>query len=111
MRGNDWCHFTVRLARSREHMHAKHATVPFEDEPFSWIAVTRTAVPLSGARVIRPPEQDKHSITFKVCDEQGITDRAIARRDKAAYKQHRKLAWGDMIADDMKDNENGSVTL
>ena len=111
MRGNDWCHFTVRLARSREHMHAKQATVPFEDEPFSWIAVSRKPVPLSGARVIRPPEQDKHSITFKVCDEHGITDRAIARRDKAAYKQHRKLAWGDMIADDMKDNENGSGTV
>jgi ribosomal protein RSM22 (predicted rRNA methylase) len=111
MRGNDWCHFTVRLARSREHMHAKQATVPFEDEPFSWIAVSRTAVPLSGARVIRPPEQDKHSITFKVCDEQGITDRAIARRDKAAYKQRRKLAWGDIIADDMKGNEDGSGSI
>jgi ribosomal protein RSM22 (predicted rRNA methylase) len=97
MRGNDWCHFTVRLARSREHMHAKQATVPFEDEPFSWIAVSRVAVPLSGARVIRPPEQDKHSMTFKVCNEQGITDRVIARRDKAAYKQHRKTAWGDVV--------------
>lgn len=97
MRGNDWCHFTVRLARSREHMHAKQATVPFEDEPFSWIAVSRNPVALSGARVIRPPEQDKHSITFKVCDEQGISDRMIARRDKAAYKQHRKITWGDVV--------------
>jgi ribosomal protein RSM22 (predicted rRNA methylase) len=97
MRSNDWCHFTVRLARSREHMHAKQATVPFEDEPFSWIAVSRNPAALSGARVIRPPEQDKHSITFKVCDEQGISDRVIARRDKAAYKQHRKITWGDVV--------------
>jgi ribosomal protein RSM22 (predicted rRNA methylase) len=111
MRGNDWCHFTVRLARSREHMHAKQATVPFEDEPFSWIAVSRVPVPLSGARVVMPPEQDKHSITFKVCDEQGIGNRVIARRDKAAYKQHRKLAWGDIIADEMRDSDDGSDTL
>ncbi len=111
MRGNDWCHFTVRLARSREHMHAKQADVPFEDEPFSWIAVSRRPVPLSGARVIMPPEQDKHSITFKICNEQGITDRVIARRDKTAYKRHRKLAWGDIIAGDMKDDEDGSGTL
>ncbi len=97
MRGNDWCHFTVRLARSREHMHAKLATVPFEDEPFSWIAVSHTTVPLSGARVIRPPAQDKHSITFKICSELGLVDRVIARRDKAAYKQHRKTAWGDVV--------------
>ena len=97
MRGSDWCHFTVRLARSREHMHAKQATVPFEDEPFSWIAVSREPVPLAGARVIRPPEQDKHSMTFKICNEQGLTDRVIARRDKAAYKKHRKTAWGDVV--------------
>jgi ribosomal protein RSM22 (predicted rRNA methylase) len=97
MRGNDWCHFTVRLARSREHMHAKQATVPFEDEPFSWIAVSRNPAVQSGARVIRPPEQDKHSITFKLCDDQGISDRVIARREKAAYKQFRKITWGDVV--------------
>ena len=97
MRGSDWCHFTVRLARSREHMHAKQATVSFEDEPFSWIAVSRQPLPLSGARVIRPPEQDKHSMTFKICNEQGLTDRVIARRDKAAYKLYRKTTWGDVV--------------
>jgi ribosomal protein RSM22 (predicted rRNA methylase) len=97
VRGNDWCHFTVRLARSREHMHAKQATVPYEDEPLSWIAVSRTPVPLSGARVVRPPEQDKHSITFKICDEHGLGEHVIARRDKAAYKQYRKSAWGDVV--------------
>ena len=111
MAGNDWCHFTQRLARSREHMHAKAATAPFEDEPYSWIAVSRVAVPISGGRIITPPEQDKHSITFKICNRQGINELVIARRDKPAYKRHRKLAWGDIIADDMKDNEDGSGTL
>ncbi len=111
MRGDDWCHFTVRLARSREHMHAKQATVPFEDEPFSWIAVSRIPMPLIGARVIMPPVQDKHSITLKICTEQGLMDRAIARRNKPAYKRYRKLAWGDIIAEDMKDNDDGSDTL
>jgi ribosomal protein RSM22 (predicted rRNA methylase) len=107
MAGNDWCHFTQRLARSREHMHAKAATAPFEDEPFSWIAVSRVVVPLSGGRIITPPEQDKHSITFEVCSEQGINHQVIARRDKPAYKRHRKLTWGDIIAGEMKDTENG----
>lgn len=111
MAGNDWCHFTQRLARSREHMHAKAATAPFEDEPFSWIAVSRVAVPLSGGRIITPPEQDKHSITFEVCNEKGISHQVIARRDKPAYKRHRKLAWGDIIAGEMKDTENGPSSV
>ena len=97
MLGNDWCHFTVRLGRSREHMHAKQATVPFEDENFSWIAVSRTPAPLSAARVIRPPEHDKHSMTLKLCTAAGLTTSVIARRDKAAYKQHRKTTWGDVV--------------
>ena len=97
MAGNDWCHFTQRLARSREHMHAKQATVPFEDENFSWIAVSRKTAKLGQARVIAPPEQDKHSITFKFCDEQGIRNRMIARRDKEAYKRYRKTTWGDVV--------------
>ena len=37
----DWCHFSVRLARRREHMHAKKATVPFEDEKFSYLIASR----------------------------------------------------------------------
>lgn len=111
MTGDDWCHFSQRLARSREHMHAKQATVPFEDEPFSWIAVSRTPVLLSSSRVIRPPEQDKHSMTFKVCNAEGLSDLVIARRNKPAYKRHRKLEWGDVIAAGMKDDEDGSGTL
>ena len=35
IRAPDWCHFSVRLPRSRAHMHAKAAHVPFEDEKFS----------------------------------------------------------------------------
>ena len=97
MLGGEWCRFTQRLARSREHMHAKQATVPFEDENFSWIAVSRNLVKLAEARVIAPHEHDKHSITLKICNAQGISNRVIARRDKAAYKQHRKITWGDVI--------------
>src|SRR6185312_7664120 len=39
MQGDDWCHFSVRLARSRDHLIAKAARVPFEDERYAYIAV------------------------------------------------------------------------
>ena len=37
----DWCHFTQRLPRSRAHKQIKEADVPFEDEKFSYVALTR----------------------------------------------------------------------
>ena len=36
-----WCHFSKRLARSRDHLIAKNASVPFEDERFSYLAVAK----------------------------------------------------------------------
>ncbi len=51
----DWCHFSRRVARSRAHLLAKGAEVPWEDEKFSYLAVTRNSAALPTARVIAPP--------------------------------------------------------
>lgn len=97
MPGSNWCHFTQRLARSREHMHAKKATVPYEDENFSWIAVSRISAKLPEARIIAPVIIEKHELTLKLCSVEGLSTRRVARRDKATYKRHRKLAWGQAL--------------
>jgi ribosomal protein RSM22 (predicted rRNA methylase) len=103
MAGKDWCHFTQRLARSREHMHAKAANVPFEDEPFSWIAVGREKYDLPSARIVAPPVTTKIGTTFKLCSTDGISNRMVASRDKPAYKQAKKLAWGDAFSTSLKE--------
>ena len=91
----DWCHFSVRLARSRDHMHAKKAAVPFEDEKFSYVIASRQPMALEGSRILAPPVETKAEINLKLCAESGLTRQSIARRDKAAYKRVRKLEWGD----------------
>ena len=40
-----WCHFSKRLSRSRDHLIAKNASVPFEDERFSYLAVAKGIAP------------------------------------------------------------------
>lgn len=97
MQSPDWCHFSVRLARRREHMHAKKATVPFEDEKFSYLITSRQAGALEGARILSPPAESKAEIKFKLCTGNGLIRQGIARRDKAEYKRVRKLDWGGLF--------------
>jgi ribosomal protein RSM22 (predicted rRNA methylase) len=93
--GSDWCHFSVRLARSREHMHAKQAALAYEDEPFSYVAASRMPIPSVHGRILARPSESKHDISFKLCTSLGIEAASVATRSKAAYKQARKLQWGD----------------
>ena len=97
MEPSGWCHFKVRLARSREHLHAKNAKVPFEDEKFSYVIASRHPSQKQSSRILAPPTETKAEITFKLCSADGITQQSIARRDKAEYKRVRKLGWGDLF--------------
>jgi ribosomal protein RSM22 (predicted rRNA methylase) len=97
MVGQDWCHFKVRLPRSREHLHAKNATVPFEDEKFSYLIASRKSVPNRNARILAPPLESKPAISFKLCSETGLSLHSVARRDRDEYKRVRKLGWGDVF--------------
>ncbi|RED36143.1 small ribosomal subunit Rsm22 [Rhodopseudomonas thermotolerans] len=94
----DWCHFVQRLPRSKLHLQLKSADVPFEDEKFSYVALTRASVPERPARVLAQPEQTKAAITAKLCTPAGQLELAVApRRDKPAYARFRRLAWGDTL--------------
>ena len=104
--GQDWCHFSVRLARSRAHMHAKGASVPFEDERYAYLVLARDGAASGLARIIAPPAHDKPGVTFRLCGAGKIEARHVARREKAAYKLARKLDWGDLIGP-ASGEENG----
>ncbi len=95
----DWCHFSQRLPRSRDHMLAKAAEVPFEDEKFSYFAVARDGIALEpyAARVIAPVERSKIGLTMKLCAQGEIRNATIPSRDKKAFARHRRLAWGDAM--------------
>lgn len=94
MAGDDWCHFSQRLPRSRDHMLLKDAGVPFEDERYSYVVVTRQAVG-AGARILSPPLETKPGLTFKLCDETGLRSAFVAVRDKDEYRRVKKRGWGD----------------
>lgn len=94
----DWCHFSVRLNRSREHMRMKGGTLGYEDEKFSYLVVARPGIGTrTPARVIKPPMENKFSVSLPLCAPHGAELRVVPSRDKVAFKAARKLAWGDSL--------------
>lgn len=95
----DWCHFSVRLPRSRDHRLAKGAEVPFEDEKFAYLVAARLHVDAAPRtpRVLARPRAGKPGIDLRLCTETGLEQRFVARRDKAAHAVARRLDWGDAL--------------
>jgi ribosomal protein RSM22 (predicted rRNA methylase) len=93
----DWCHFSVRLPRSRAHMRAKNAEVPFEDERFSYLAVARETVAVTRpkARIVSEPRETKPGVVLRLCADGSITERIVPVRDRPAHKRAAKAKWGD----------------
>jgi ribosomal protein RSM22 (predicted rRNA methylase) len=96
----DWCHFTQRLPRSQAHRQLKAAEVPFEDEKFAYVALSRTPIAQRPARVLTQPEVSKVEVTAKLCTSDGVVFAKIPRRAKADYARARRWRWGDGVMDD-----------
>ncbi len=95
----DWCHFAQRLPRSRAHKALKEAELPFEDEKFAYLALTRAPVERHPARVLAQPEVGKVEVTAKLCAPDGLVIAKIPRRAKADYARARRWRWGDAVVD------------
>jgi len=100
----DWCHFSVRLPRSREHKLLKGAEAPFEDEKFSYLVAARFGEG-APARILAPARHNKAGVTLKLCETIGIREICLPKRDKARYEGIRKKDWGDALAAPAEDAE------
>ena len=94
----DWCHFTQRLQRSRAHKQVKGAELPFEDERFSYVVLTRAPAARRLTRVLAQPAVNKVEITAKLCTPEGLALTKVPRRAKADYAAARRWRWGDAVS-------------
>jgi ribosomal protein RSM22 (predicted rRNA methylase) len=93
----DWCHFAQRLPRLRAHIQIKGAELPFEDEKFSYVVLTRQPETRRFSRVLAPPVVGKVEIAAKLCTADGVEIAKVPRRDKTAYATARRWRWGDAV--------------
>ena len=93
---NDWCHTTCRVARTKIHKLLKNADVPYEDEKFSYISVSKSNIEKTDfSRVLRHPKIESGKITLQICTKSGISEKIVTKREKELFKIARKLKCGD----------------
>ena len=94
---HDWCHFGVRLPRSKLHRRAKGVELGYEDEKFSYAVLCREPVRKAEARIIRQPQIRSGHVNLVTCEGDGIHTRTVSRKQGTLYKEARDAAWGDAL--------------
>lgn len=94
---DDWCSFYVRVTRSGIQRQAKKGELGYEDEKFSYIAVSRTLVKQENAILLRHPQIATGHVKVKLCTKNGIEEKIYSKKDKEIYKKAKKLDAGDAI--------------
>jgi ribosomal protein RSM22 (predicted rRNA methylase) len=90
----DWCHFGVRVERTRAHRFAKGGDLGYEDEKFSYVLATRQPPAVSAARVLRHPLHSAGRAELKLCTASGLLT-LNAGKKHPEWKRARKASWGD----------------
>ncbi|HEY1015195.1 MAG TPA: small ribosomal subunit Rsm22 family protein, partial [Herpetosiphonaceae bacterium] len=92
----DWCHFSQRIGRTKLQRAVKQADLGFEDEKFSYLAVSRHPAAPIAARVLRHPRVEPGKISLELCAADGLRAEQIGKRHPG-WRQARDLRWGDAI--------------
>jgi ribosomal protein RSM22 (predicted rRNA methylase) len=101
MADQDWCHFSQRVARSRLHRQVKEGKLPYEDEKFSYVAMSRLQRMADGSRIIRHPRIGKGHIRFELCTRTGLAKATVTHKDRSLFRTARDLVWGSVLPEDI----------
>jgi ribosomal protein RSM22 (predicted rRNA methylase) len=94
---NDWCHFAQRITRTRLQRHIKKGTLAYEDEKFSYVAMSRVAGLPIESRVIRHPQKRGGHVHLELCTTTGLRQTTVARSAREQYRIAQRLEWGDAV--------------
>lgn len=90
-----WCHFSVRVDRSRLHRDIKRdATLSYEDEKFSYLIVSKQPTHKPLYRALGNPHGNK-VISLETCRADGSFEIVSVSKRSNDYKLIKKSEWGD----------------
>jgi ribosomal protein RSM22 (predicted rRNA methylase) len=94
---DDWCHRAVRTERNSLHRQLKDAQLGFEDEKFSFVAITRAPpLRLAPSRIIRRPIRAGGHVHLDLCTNGEVVRATVTRADRTSYKAARDAQWGEL---------------
>ena len=97
MTGDNWCHFAVRVQRTRLHKALKGGDAPYEDEKFGYLALTREKPENPcRARLLRHAQISPGRILLPICENGGERTLTVTKKDPL-WKRARKIKWGERI--------------
>ena len=90
----DWCHFAQRVERTSLHRRLKDGELGYEDEKFSYVALSKRPVKPAPARIIRRPVHQSGFIDLTLCQGASTGTVRITKREKALFRAARHSNWG-----------------
>ena len=111
MSASDWCHFSARVPRDRQHKAVKSGTLDYEDEKYSYLIMGKTSHaptdlmtdhgiddPITPqGRLVKKPRLRKGHVIMSLCTASGLVEKVVSKSDKELYKRVKKKSWGDVV--------------
>lgn len=95
---NDWCSSYCRVERTKIHKILKNGELPYEDEKFSYVAISKDEVlNYPKARILRHPIIQSKMVKVKLCTKNGIKETIITKKNSEIYKDLKKKISGDSL--------------
>jgi len=94
---NDWCHFSIRLERTKLHRDMKEGSLPYEDEKYCYLIVTKQNYKPTYKRILKTPLTRKGHIKFDLCISGDIESQTFTKSKNPNFKEIKKLDWGDRL--------------
>lgn len=98
---DDWCASSVRVQRTKIHKYLKDAEVGFEDEKFTYLAVSIKDIEFNQKenlrRILRHPKIENGRILVKTCLKGEVKEEIILKKNKDEFKSLKKKNIGDIF--------------
>ena len=88
---NDYCQFFARVERSKLLRQSKSGTLPYEDEKYFYLLLSKENVDNIGkSRIIRRPLIRENEVELKLCGKEGVKTQKFTKRNKEEFKKAKK---------------------
>lgn len=90
----NWCHFPARVERTKIHKFLKEGSLGYEDEKYSYLAISSLKPRSMMGRVVEKPLKLSGHVKLTLCTSEGnLEKKTISRSQKEFYKKARDVDW------------------